>query len=201
MVEYKIPEIVSMIENKEIDIPELQREFVWSSNQVKELAESIYKNYPIGSITLYKLPVDWIKKERYWILDGQQRLLSLTLIMKGRVEAIKEGKMQIINANIKFDPMEGKFELRSPRKGENWVILSEVLRIDTRRELERYLRSKHLNPEEQEKVSTLWSVFRGDYKVLIHELSEDLDLDDLGNIFVRTNFAGTRVRGSDVYST
>jgi hypothetical protein len=30
--------------------------------------------------------------------------------------------------------------------------------------------------------------------VFVHELSEDLDLDDLGNIFVRTNFAGTRVK-------
>lgn len=37
--------------------------------------------------------------------------------------------------------------------------------------------------------------------MFVHELPENLNLDDLANIFVRTNFAGTRVRGLDVYST
>jgi len=51
------------------------------------------------------------------------------------------------------------------------------------------------------RISTLWSRFREDYRVLVYELPETLNLDDLANIFVRTNFAGTRVRGLDVYST
>lgn len=60
------------------------------------------------------------------------------------------------------------------------------------------LRERGFSPDEQDRISTLWATFREDYKVFVHELSEALDLDDLGNIFVRTNFAGTRVRGTDV---
>lgn len=202
MPEYKIPELVSMVENCEINIPELQREFVWSDNQVRDLAESIYKCYPIGLITLYKIPNELKEKqERFWVLDGQQRLLALALIMRGKVEAIRNGEKKTIKLDIWFDPKNERFELRAPRGGENWVKLSEIIQIQRRADLESLLRQKGFDPQEQERVSTLWGIFRSDFKVLAHDLSEELDLDDLGNIFVRTNFAGTRVKGADVYST
>lgn len=200
MPEYRILELITMVERGEISVPELQREFVWSDNQVKELAESIYKGYPIGLITLYKLP-EGFRNGKYWVLDGQQRLLSLTLIFKGRTEVLKEGRPQIKILEIWFDPKNERFEIRPPKKDKNWIKLPEVLKIGRRLDLEKFLASKNLEPEEKERISALWGIFREDYKVLVHELREDLDLDDLGNIFVRTNFAGTRVRGSDVYST
>jgi len=202
MPEYRIPDLVRMVERKEIDIPELQREFVWSDNQVRDLAESIYKNYPIGVITLYKVPEECRREnERYWVLDGQQRLLSLTLIMKGHVEALIRGRLQTKRLTIYFDPKNERFEIRQPRRGENWIELSKLLQITDRFKLEEFLRSRGLNIDEQIKVSTLWSRFREDVRIFVHELPEDLDLDDLGNIFVRTNFGGTQVKGSDVYST
>jgi hypothetical protein len=200
--EKKIPDLVKMVENGEIDIPELQREFVWSNNQIRDLAESIYKGYPIGLLTLFKIPTELkTKQEQYWVLDGQQRLLSLTMIMRGRVEAIRDGQRKTVRVDVWFDPTHERFELRKPLPGENWIKLSELLQIQKRSELEKMLRERKFGPDEQEKISTLWAIFREDYKILVHELSENLDLDDLGNIFVRTNFAGTRVRGADVYST
>jgi hypothetical protein len=203
--ELKIPDIVKMFEEGEVDIPEFQREFVWSNNQVRDLAESIYKGYPIGLLTFFKVPSELkYRQERYWVLDGQQRLLSLVIIMKGKVEAIKGGQRQTVRLDIWFDPINERFELRQPRGEEEvrkWIKLSEVLQIRDRGVLERILMERGFSPNEKEKVAKLWGTFRSDYKVLVYELSEDLDLDDLGNIFVRTNFAGTRVRGTDVYST
>ena len=202
MPEKKILELVKMVENEEIDIPEIQRDFVWSDNQIRDLAESIYKGYPIGLLTLFKVPTELrTKQEQYWVLDGQQRLLSLTIIMKGKVDAIRGGQRKTVRVDIWFDPTNDRFELRKPLSSENWVKLSELLQIQRRSELEKMLRERSFSPEKQERISTLWATFREDYKVLVHELPEDLDLDDLGNIFVRTNFAGTRVKGTDVYST
>ncbi|MEM3986464.1 MAG: DUF262 domain-containing protein [Candidatus Methanomethylicia archaeon] len=202
MPEYDIPRLVKMVKNGEIGIPELQREFVWSDNRVCELAESIYKNYPIGLITLYRVPSELrSNQERYWVLDGQQRLLSLSLIMEGEIEAMRRGRQEVIRRDIWFDPKNERFELRAPRKGENWIKLSELLQIQGRAELESLLRKENFDFQEQERISTLWATFRRDYKVLVHELPEDFELDDLGNIFVRTNFSGTRVKGADVYST
>ena len=63
------------------------------------------------------------------------------------------------------------------------------------------MRERGFSPDEQDRISTLWRIFREDYKVPVHKSSENLDLDDLGNIFVRANFADTRVRGTDIYST
>jgi len=92
MPEYKIPELVRMSSEAEIVIPELQREFVWSDNQVRDLAESIYKEYPVGLLTLYKVPHEMKSaSEKYWVLDGQQRLLSLALLTKGEIEALRKG--------------------------------------------------------------------------------------------------------------
>jgi uncharacterized protein with ParB-like and HNH nuclease domain len=49
---YGIPDLVKMLENAEITIPVLQRDYVWSKEQVRDLAESIYRNYPIGVMIL-----------------------------------------------------------------------------------------------------------------------------------------------------
>jgi hypothetical protein len=203
MPEYNIPKLVKMVEDGEINIPEFQREFVWSNNQIRDLAESIYKGYPIGLLVLFEVPSELKSqpKERFWVLDGQQRLLSLTVIMRGKVNAIKDGQKKTVKVDIWFDPANEKFELRRPREGENWIKLTELLQIQSRFGLEKMLRERGFNTEEQERISALWGTFKNDYKVLVHELSGNLDLDDLGNIFVRTNFAGTRVRGTDVYST
>jgi uncharacterized protein with ParB-like and HNH nuclease domain len=37
-----------------VDIPEFQREFVWDPEQVKLLAESLHRDYPVGSLLLLK---------------------------------------------------------------------------------------------------------------------------------------------------
>jgi len=198
----KIPNLVNMLKKGEIYIPEFQREFVWSNNQVRDLAESIYKGYPIGLLIFYEVPEgSQFKEEFYWVLDGQQRLLSLVLIMEGQVQAIIGGREKTKRLDIWFDPVNERFELRRPREGENWVKLSEILQIQKRADLERLLRERGFDPDEKDRISTLWSVFRNDYNVPVHVLSKNVDLDDLGNIFVRVNFAGTRVRGADVYST
>lgn len=36
----------------EYDIPEFQREFVWSDHQVRDLLDSLIKGYPIGTFLI-----------------------------------------------------------------------------------------------------------------------------------------------------
>jgi hypothetical protein len=206
MPEYKIPALVSAFEDGEIVIPEFQREFVWSNNQVRDLAESIYRKYPIGVLTFCRVPqsLRTSERERFWVLDGQQRLLSLVIIMKGKVDAYRGGRKETVMIDLWFDPVNESFELRPPRTDEEekkWIKLSELLQITETKDLERLLFERDYSVEEKVRISTLWLRFRQEYEVFVYELSETLSLDDLANIFVRTNFAGTRVRGLDVYST
>jgi hypothetical protein len=70
----------------DLDIPEFQREFVWTKDQVKDLLDSLIKGYPIGSLLIWDLS-DYTtgkhvfeRKNKEWIVDGQQRIVSLCLL-------------------------------------------------------------------------------------------------------------------------
>ena len=86
------------IENGTIKIPQFQRDFVWSKTKSAKLLDSIVKGYPIGTFILWKtnerlrsirnlggvkLP-DTPKGDAVkYVLDGQQRLTSLFVTLRG----------------------------------------------------------------------------------------------------------------------
>jgi hypothetical protein len=61
------------------DVPPFQRGFVWSPAMVRDLAESLWRGYPIGPILLWRNPrgPGPSSGEPLWIVDGQQRLTAL----------------------------------------------------------------------------------------------------------------------------
>lgn len=92
MSDLTIRKVLSKIEDGEIRIPSFQRDFVWNSEQIAFLLDSIYKEIPIGSVFLWKtkeklksekdfgnftLPEPKVDYPIQYVLDGQQRLTSL----------------------------------------------------------------------------------------------------------------------------
>ena len=90
--------IIRNIESGIYQIPKFQRDFVWDKNKSAKLIESLLKGYPIGSFILWKtkerlkslkkLGGEILKEIKegdfvYYILDGQQRITSLYLVIKG----------------------------------------------------------------------------------------------------------------------
>jgi uncharacterized protein with ParB-like and HNH nuclease domain len=47
-------DLVSDISKGEIKVPQFQRPFVWKAEQALNLLDSVSKNYPIGSLLLWK---------------------------------------------------------------------------------------------------------------------------------------------------
>jgi len=89
----KIAEIISYINNGGYSLPEFQRGYVWNRDQVRELMRSLYSGYPVGSLLIWRTPIDpsiirgdVAKAEGYieLILDGQQRVTSLYGIITGK---------------------------------------------------------------------------------------------------------------------
>ena len=105
-----IKEAISSIQNQEFILPAIQREFVWNTKQIELLFDSILRDYPISTFLFWKVKAEDVKKfkfyrflpyyhqrdkkhnepaelsgdkDRYAILDGQQRLTSLYLGLKG----------------------------------------------------------------------------------------------------------------------
>lgn len=77
-----VGEAVDCATSGEWDIPEFQRQFVWQPSQVSGLADSLWRNYPIGALLLWRRAENNgdSRRSRWWIADGQQRLTSLCIL-------------------------------------------------------------------------------------------------------------------------
>ena len=51
-----ISEVINDIHSKKYLLPSIQREFVWSPEQIKMLFDSLMRNYPINSFLFWKVP-------------------------------------------------------------------------------------------------------------------------------------------------
>jgi len=195
--EYPIPILVNDVKRGKIKVPIFQREFIWSDNQIALLAESIYKEYPTGLIILYQY-IDDEGKERFLILDGQQRILSVYMIFGNPVQTPAGMKY----TEIWFNPIQNRFKASYRRPGATWIRLSEVLnsRAEELPKLAEKLATETIDQEQGLILSVLnklWMRFRN-YKFAAYVVPSDYKLDDLGEIFDRVNFAGTKVKSADV---
>lgn len=105
-----IKDAIISIQNQEYILPAIQREFVWNTKQIELLFDSILRDYPISTFLFWKVKAENVEKfkfyrflpyyhqrdkkhnelaelsgdkDRFAILDGQQRLTSLYLGLKG----------------------------------------------------------------------------------------------------------------------
>src|SRR3989344_5315977 len=105
-----IGEVVNSIHAKRYLLPAIQREFVWKTEQIESLFDSLMRGYPIGSFLLWQVEKEKIKDFQFYefvrdyherdnkhnpkanitgeggvtaVLDGQQRLTALYIGLKG----------------------------------------------------------------------------------------------------------------------
>lgn len=105
-------------------VPQFQREYVWEKTKVMDLFDSIYKEYPIGSFFLWKagrehsglfrhsidqnIPNILKDDDVSFILDGQQRITSLYVTLRGLTANNTD------YSRICFDLQEERFTYREP---------------------------------------------------------------------------------------
>ena len=70
----------SLISVDELDLPQWQRQLVWSKDEMGLLAFSIIKRYPIGMIQLWKKP-NGLRVP----IDGRQRITAIKLFYEGEI--------------------------------------------------------------------------------------------------------------------
>ena len=76
IVPHTIENILSWIRQKSIAIPDIQRPFVWSKADVRDLIDSLYKGYPVGYIITWHNSDASIKggvssQNKVIMIDGQ----------------------------------------------------------------------------------------------------------------------------------
>ena len=105
--EASVEELVGMIERGELRLPEMQRRYVWRSTRVRDLLDSLYRGYPSGAILLWEtdevVPLQEFAVEQQknpyqstrLLLDGQQRLTSLSAVIRGEMVSVRGRKKPI----------------------------------------------------------------------------------------------------------
>lgn len=129
--EATVEELVGMIQRGELRLPEMQRRYVWRSPRVRDLLDSLYRGYPSGAILLWEtdeiVPMQSFAIEQKsnpyqstrLLLDGQQRLTSLSAVINGLPVEVRGRKK----------PIEILFNLEHP---DQLALITEVAdEIDT----------------------------------------------------------------------
>ncbi|RTI27342.1 DUF262 domain-containing protein, partial [Thermus scotoductus] len=53
-VDYTVSKLLSDIDMGEIGLPDIQRPFVWDTTRVRDLFDSMYRGYPIGTLLFWE---------------------------------------------------------------------------------------------------------------------------------------------------
>lgn len=102
-----IATLVDKYKQGELRLPEIQRHYVWEAARVRDLLDSLYRGYPSGSILMWETDEAVPTREfaitqdttafagRKLLLDGQQRLTSLTAVLNGDLVSVRGRKRPI----------------------------------------------------------------------------------------------------------
>lgn len=103
-----VRELVDKVQRGELTLPEMQRRYVWTATRVRDLLDSLYRGYPSGIILVWETDEDVATRElavkaskspttsqKLLLLDGQQRITSLSAILSGEMVHVRNRKRPI----------------------------------------------------------------------------------------------------------
>jgi len=239
-----IQKAIENIEQKKYFLPSIQREFVWKTDQIERLFDSIMKGYPISSFLFWMVEDDTIQEYQFYefirdfhmknnrhnpkasiigessitaILDGQQRLTSLYIGLKGSYaekmpykkwshDKSFEKKELYLNLLKESTNPDYTYDFRflSKKEKENlaaddyWFRVGEILKFKNMNDVFQYLRNNNIEGNYASECLMLL------YEQIIRTptinfyLEEGQELDKVLNIFIRVNSGGTQLSYSDL---
>lgn len=246
-----ICEVINDIHSKKYLLPSIQREFVWSPEQIKMLFDSLMRNYPINSFLFWKVPKEKASEFKFYeflrdyhqkdnrhnpkaningsddvmaVLDGQQRLTSLYIALKGTYAyklaykkwdnplAYPKKKLYINLLGLPEDiAYEYEFEFLTDAEAakhdadHHWFPVGKILDFKELSDVMDYLINSGLaaNPDKEKAqyanrtLSKLHAVIHVN-RIISYYLEQSTELDKVLNIFIRVNSGGTTLSYSDL---
>ena len=196
--------LLEYIKDGTIAIPEIQRPFVWDTTKVRNLIDSLYKEYPVGYIITWKSPDVKLKdgtssEGKQILIDGQQRVTALTAALLGQEILDKNYKKKRIK--IAFNILTEEFQTNNPaiEKQEEWISdISEFMKDDFNSFdfISDYSKKFNLDANTvSNRVTKLKSI--KNLSIGRIELGSSLDIDTVTEIFVRINSEGVVLSQAD----
>lgn len=216
---YTLRYLVTDIEAGRIALPDIQRPFVWSSAKARDLLDSMYRGYPIGTIMLWETGADEGTRmigasdtgiPRLLIVDGQQRLTSLYAVLTGQHVLTKTFEQRRIR--IGFRPADETFEVtdaaieRDPEFIPDITLLwTDGYRPTVRQFLKglKEVRDGGLSEAEEDQLEDRINRVHDleGFRFQVIELDKSADEEQVAEIFVRINSEGVKLNQADFILT
>ncbi|AEI14608.1 protein of unknown function DUF262 [Flexistipes sinusarabici DSM 4947] len=247
----KISDVINEIHRKKYLLPAIQREFVWSTYQIERLFDSLMRDYPIGSFLFWKVEKDKTSEYEFYeflreyherdkkhnpkanitgdeeitaVLDGQQRLTSLYIGLKGSFayklprkrwdndQAYPRRKLFLNLVSQSKDPdFEYEFAFLTKQESEKideeyfWFPVGEILNYKEPGKVNSYLLQNNVfqnfNKEKADFANhalfKLHATIHNQGSISYYQEKSQL-LDKVLNIFIRINSGGTVLSYSDL---
>lgn len=236
-----ISDAINNIEKRTYLLPAIQRKFVWSSEQIEVLFDSIMRDYPINSFMMWNVTSDktknsykfyeFLKEYREFfndenphintkgytdfmaIIDGQQRLTSLYLGLKGSYaykmprkrwkdneECLPTRKLYInLSSELRDDERKMIYDFKFLSANdvtrlnsiEDLFLLNDIYLYRDPDSLEDYMSDREWKDSKFAKrtLRKLRKVVFDD-KLINYYQEENQDIDTVLDIFIRTNSGG-----------
>lgn len=233
-----VRKIVTYLNNEEKDggfwLPNIQRPFVWKEDQIERLFDSIMREYPISTLLIWRtkstirrrkfidnyrstlkltdfyVPED--EKIKLLVLDGQQRLQSLFVGLRGSYEK-RELYFNVLSGDaVAPEDIRYKFKFLNPETALfPWIKFKDIVFSNEQfNRISKDIISKsesELSESEKERIedniARVIKQFVHDDIIVYQEL-DSVDNpklyreDDVVEIFIRANSGGTKLGKSDL---
>ena len=138
----KIYEILDSIDKYQLFVPAFQREYVWKRKDAKNLIDSLIKDYPTGTMLTWTTndPPELKGKHKYdsrqgsvkIILDGQQRITTLYMLMRGEIPPyyeLEEITNDIRGLRVNVETLELEYYKKTIMENDpSWVDITEIFK-------------------------------------------------------------------------
>jgi hypothetical protein len=233
-----IRKIIGNLNNEDADggfwLPNIQRPFVWKEDQIERLFDSIMRQYPISTLLVWRTTssikhrrfIDNFKptlkltdfyvpdndKAKRLVLDGQQRLQSLFIGLKGSYQG-RELHFDVLSGDLVApEDIRYRFSFLPAKKvAWPWVNFKDiVISHETPTKLAKLLAKEAPVPLDEtalekvtENVERAKQEFTQDENIAYQELDsiddpDAYDENDVVEVFIRANSGGTKLGKSDL---
>jgi hypothetical protein len=219
-VDYTLNVLIGELRMGDIGLPDIQRPFIWTKTKVRDLFDSMYRGFPVGYLLFWKNQTNagsrYIGDEQKQrvaerlIVDGQQRLTSLYAVLTGAPVLREDFTPERIQ--IAFRPLDEKFEVANAAIARDPEWIPDITRlwapgVGLMKLTQTYLdvigQRRDLTEEEEQELADRIDRVKDlqNYPFTALEMAEDVDEEQVAEVFVRINSQGTTLTQTDFILT
>lgn len=248
-----IAEVMQDISNNKYVLPSIQREYVWDSDQIETLFDSLMRGYPISTFLFWEISKEHVTDYDFYgfinnyhenkgthnkkvdlkgadgvtaVLDGQQRLTSIYIGLKGsyayklkylarnnqNAYPIRKLYLNLLSVAADSDN-EYDFRFLTDKDTDNtlnayWFEVGKILDMQEDGSVMMYVNDnimfaenfKYTKEQCRFAINTLSKLYNVIHKdgIISYYREKTVELDKVLNIFIRVNSGGTKLSYSDL---